>query len=348
MGSMSTRTSVILVSYNSRVDLMQCLPSLIPSLSPLDEIILVDNASPDLTAKWIAQNYPQVHLICSSDNLGYGGGGNLGARFANGRYLAFLNPDTLVEPGWLDALITALESEPKTGLVTPKILLLNKPDRINTCGNDMHISGITLCRGLGQSRNDFSEQEEVSAVSGTAFVIRKDLFTDLEGFDEHFFMYMEDTDLSLRARLGGYRCLYIPESIVHHDYTLTFGAKKTFYQERNRYLMLLKCFHGSTFLVLLPTLLLAEVVTWGFSLSHDWRHLNNKILAYLWVIQHWKEIIQEKQRIQAHRQVSDRDLLRSTHHRLEYEQTVTGLIPTLTHVLFDPFFFIFQKFALIF
>jgi GT2 family glycosyltransferase len=345
---MSIRASVIIVSYNSRIDLKRCLPSLLPSLSSLDEVIVVDNASSDGSAEWLAETYPSICLIRSAANIGFGGGNNIGAYNANGKYLAFLNPDTQVEPGWLDSLILALENEPIAGLATSKILLLNNPDRINTCGNDMHISGITLCRGMNEPRNAFSEQIEVSAISGTSFIIRKDLFTALGGFDEHFFLYMEDTDLSLRARLAGYRCLYIPESIVHHDYTLTFGPQKTYYQERNRYIMLLKCFRWRTLVILLPTILLSEVVTWCFSFLHDNKNLNNKIRAYKWVIQNRTEILQERQRVQAYRRVSDQDLLRKTNYRLEYEQTVTGPLRTLPHLIFDPFFFIFQKFALIF
>ena len=91
---------------------------------------------------------------------------------------------------------------------------------------------------------------------------------------------MEDTDLSWRARLAGYRCLYVPTSIVYHEYTLRFGPRKIFYQERNRYLMLLKGAHWATLLVLLPALLLAEVVTWGFVLAQDRRRLANKARAY--------------------------------------------------------------------
>ena len=190
------RASVIIVSYNSREDLKRCLPSLLPSLGAQDEVIVVDNASSDGSAGWLAQSYPQIHLVNSPDNLGFAGGNNLGAHYANGRYLAFLNPDTVVEPGWLEALIAALESHPEAGLATSKILLLSDPERINTCGNDVHISGITLCRGMGLLRQSFSSQEEVSAASGAAFVIRKDVFEALDGFDERFFMYMEDTDLS--------------------------------------------------------------------------------------------------------------------------------------------------------
>jgi GT2 family glycosyltransferase len=126
---------------------MRCIPSLLSSISQQDEVIVVDNASSDGSPEWLELTYPQIQLIRSTENLGFGGGNNLGSSYANGSYLGFLNPDTMVEPDWLDELVMVLENESTVGLATSKILLLNNPDRINTCGNDMHISGIT-CRGM--------------------------------------------------------------------------------------------------------------------------------------------------------------------------------------------------------
>jgi GT2 family glycosyltransferase len=345
---MTRRGSVILVSYNSLQDLMNCLPSLLPSLSYLDELIIVDNASTDGSVNWLSQYYPQVRLVMSNINRGFGAGANLGALNAKGKYLAFLNPDTRVNPGWIDALVGALDNDTAVGLATSKILLLGDPDRINTCGNDMHISGITLCRGMGLPREALKEREEVSAISGTSFIIRRDLFDMIGGFDEHYFMYMEDSDLSLRARLAGYKCLYVPESIVLHDYSLSFGPKKTYYEERNRYIMLLKSLRKRTLFVLIPILLLAEVVTWGFSVLRDRKNLSNKIQAYNWIIKNREVIFQERQKVQSYRQINDKELLKITHHQLGYEQTVSGPLHLISHFIFDPFFFILKKIVLIF
>ena len=270
------RASIIIVAYNAQAYLEKCLLSVLETSGTNREVILVDNASADRSAEIAAQKFPQVRIIRNEHNLGFGQGNNLGAQWATGDYLVFLNPDTIVEPGWLEALITALEDNPRAGLATSKILLLNDPERINTCGNTIHLTGLTLCRGLRYSKAAFSQRESVAAVSGAAFAIRRELFEQLGGFDEDFFLYMEDTDLSWRARLAGWDCLYVPESIVLHDYTLRLTPHKVFYQERNRYLMLLKCFRWPTLLILFPALLLAEFVTWGFVIKSDREHLGNK------------------------------------------------------------------------
>ena len=342
----TVRASVVIVSYNSRLYLPECLRSLQQSEARDLEIILVDNGSSDGSASTVEQAFPAVAVIRSETNLGFGHGGNLGAAQARGRYLAFLNPDTVVEPGWLDALIAALESDPGAGLATSKILLLNDPQHINTCGNDVHLTGLTLCRGMGLESRALAEPREVGAVSGAAFAIRQDLFAALGGFDETFFLYMEDTDLSWRARLAGYRCLYAPSSLVHHDYALRFGPQKTFYQERNRYLLFLKSLRWRSLIVLLPALLLAETVTWGFVWLQEPRRWANKVRAYRWIVDHWSQVMESRRRTQALRRVNDRELLALSTYRLAFQQSVGGLLPRLASLVFDPLFFLLHRLAL--
>lgn len=340
------RASVIIVNYNRREYLEECLRSLLDEDCLGYEVILVDNASTDESAEYVEQVFPEVSVIRNEANRGFGQGNNVGARRARGTYLAFLNPDTVVEPGWLEALITALEADPQSGLATSKILLLADPKRINTCGNEVHYTGLTLCRGMGMSHKAFTDLTEVSAVSGAAFGMRKEIFEALGGFDETFFLYMEDTDLSWRARLAGYRCVYVPQSVVHHDYSLRFGVRKTFYQERNRYLMLLKSLRWRTLLVLLPALLLAEVVTWGFVLLRERGHLANKLRAYAWIVKHWGQIMESRRRTQALRRIRDRDLIARCTQRLAFEQTGGGGIARLAHLVFDPLFSVLRRLAL--
>lgn len=340
------RASVIIVNYNGREYLETCLSSLLISITPDDEIFLVDNASTDGSADYVEQVFPEVRVIRNEVNLGFGGGNNVGAQWARGEYLAFLNPDTVVKVRWLESLIDALEADHQAGLATSRILLLTDPGRINTCGNEVHLTGLTQCRGMGRRRSAFPDLGEVSAVSGAAFVIRRDLFEALDGFDQAFFLYMEETDLSWRARLAGYKCVYVPSSVVYHDYTLRFGLEKTFYQERNRYLLLLKSLRWWTLLVLLPAMLLAEVVTWGFVLLRERQRLANKLQAYAWIVQRWDKVMESRRRTQALRRVRDRDLIARCAHRLAYEQTGNGFVVALAHVVFDPLFFVVHRLAL--
>lgn len=196
-------------------------------------------------------------------------------------------------------------------------------------------------------RDAFAEVEEVASVSGAAFAVRKDVFEKLGGFDADFFLYMEDVDLSLRARLAGYRVLYVPCSVVYHNYALHFGPQKTLYQERNRYFVLLKSLRWRTLLALLPALLLAEVVTWGFVLLRDRRYPFNKFHAYALVVAHWNDIMKKRRRVQALRQLSDRDLIAQCAHQLAYEQTGSDVFVWLAHMVLDPLFCLFRRLAML-
>lgn len=329
--------SVIIVNYNGRSYLDACLQSVLAYSGKDVEVFLVDNQSDDGSADYVSAHYPQVQVIPNQNN-GYGAGNNLAARVALGKYLVFLNPDTCVTPGWLDRLLLPLAANPRIGMTTPKLVLMDDPQRINTAGNDVHLTGLTLCRGMGEPVEGMAETAVIPAVSGAAFVMRHDLFSQLGGFDADFFLYMEDTDLSLRARFAGYSCLYVPKSVVYHDYSLRFGSNKTYYQERNRYLMLLKNLRWRTLLLLLPALLLAELITWGFVLVQEPARLVNKLRAYAWIGRRWQSIMRKRRKTQAKRCISDLEWLAGTTTTLSFEQAGSGVSVRMAHGVFDPLF----------
>ncbi|MBI3653980.1 MAG: glycosyltransferase family 2 protein [Acidobacteria bacterium] len=341
------RASIIIVSYNAREKLIHCLTTVLQTLPDEVEVLVVDNASAEGNAEMVDKQFPEVTLIRSSSNLGFAGGCNLGARQARGAFLVFLNPDTLVEKGWLESLLKPFDEHEKIGLVTAKIVLLDPPNQLNTCGCNIHITGLTLCRGMGMPRQTYSQPDEVSAVSGAAFAIRRELFESLGGFDEVMFLYMEDIDLSLRARLAGWTICYTPDSLVVHDYQLRVTPLKIFWQERNRYVMLLKNFKWRTLILLLPVYVLAEIITWSFVLLNDRQHLSNKLRAYRWLKANWSLVLSKRTETQRLRVVADRTLLKSLCVKLDFGQATEGLVATLANLLFTPLFFIWRSLLLL-
>jgi GT2 family glycosyltransferase len=340
------RASIVMVSYNSKHKLMPCLESVLRALPDDCELIVVDNASVEDNADAIAASFPEIALIRSDKNLGFAGGCNLGVRYAQGKQLVFLNPDTLVEPGWLDGLLVPFASDDRIGLVTSQILLMADPGRLNTCGCNIHITGLTLCRGMGQPRDSYTQVDEVGAISGAAFAIRRNLFDKLGGFDEVMFLYLEDTDLSWRARLAGYKTVYTPASLVLHDYELRITPMKVFWEERNRYLMLLKSFTWPTLIILLPVYGLAELITWSFVLLKDRHNIANKVHAYGWILANWRVVMRARKATQALRVVPDRTLLKSTGFKLDFDQAAGGLVAGVARFVFNPLFFVLRKIAL--
>ncbi len=325
------RASIIIVSYNSAADLHACLDSAMRNVQDDDEIIVVDNASEDGSAALVRSEYPQVQLIENS-NSGYAGGNNLGASAASGEYLVFLNPDTVMMPQALDALLAPLCVDPTVGLATACLVHRANPQLINTCGNTMHYTGLTYCRGANQPLERYQQDCEVDSVSGAAFAIRSSLFAQLGGFDEGFFMYVEDSDLSLRARLAGYSCRYVAAAVVQHDYSMAYSPRKAFYIERNRYLMLLQNITPRTLLALLPGLLLGEVVTWGFLLLKGPRYWAVKGRVYRSLWQQRRRLTRRQQRSQER----ERAIIGQLTYRLEFAQIASPWLAALAGALFHP------------
>jgi GT2 family glycosyltransferase len=286
----------------------------------------VDNAVSDDAITSVMQQYPSWSLVHNTGNLGFGQANNLAAATSSADYLVFLNPDTMPTPGWLDELIRPFQENPKAALTTAKIILMSEPHLLNTAGNAVHLSGLTTCRGIRAPINAFSRSERLGAVSGACFAIRREVFDALDGFDEAFFLYMEDTDLSLRAIMTGHEIWYVPTSRVYHDYELTFGNQKIFLQERNRYLMLAKLLKWRTLLLLVPALLMGEMVSWGFVLLRERGSIGNKLRAYGWIIRHWRLVRQRRRDVQACRRIPDGELLRVFEPHLDITQFGDTLI----------------------
>jgi len=268
--------SIIIVTYNHREYLDACLKSVLKQDYP-HEILLVDNCSQDGTVTFVQEHFPEVTVVESPDNRGYGAGNNLGVEHARGEYVAILNPDTIVEEDWLSSLLSPLKRQPKV-ITTSKILLYDGL-AINTCGNINTITGLTFTRGLGADPSSFPDIEEVSGVSGACFAMRKADYLDLGGFDENFFLYNEDSELSWRAHLREYQVLYVPTSVVRHDYQLSVSPEKIYFLEKGRYMILKKYFSRRDLLLFSPSLLIAEFLTLGYALRFGRKGLALKFKA---------------------------------------------------------------------
>jgi GT2 family glycosyltransferase len=280
-------------------------------------VIVYDSGSADRSVE-VARRYP-VRVVADS-NLGYGVANNRAARLARGRWLVFLNPDTAVEAGWLDRLLDPLADRP--GLATSRIVLMDRPDLIDACGNEVHLSGITVCRHHGRAAEPAVSTERILAVSGAAFAIDKASFDCLGGFDERYFMYLEDTDLSLRAAIAGLPCWHVGASVVRHRHVPSVGARKLFWLERNRYQMLLTVWSGPTLLRLLPSLALVEALTWAYALLGGPSALAAKAGAWRELLADPWRLARARRRAQGQRRVPDREVVARCARRLDLQELI--------------------------
>jgi GT2 family glycosyltransferase len=176
--------------------------------------------------------------------VGFGAAINEAFRQSRSRYLATLNDDAVPGPGWLAALVSAIEARPDAGMCASQVRLYGE-DALDSAGMLVCGDGSSKQRGHARPPKFFPVAEEVLFPSGAAALYRRTMLQQIGLFDEDFFLYCEDTDLGLRARWAGWRCLYVPEAVVEHHYSYSAGRAsrlKAYYVERNRLFVLAKNF----------------------------------------------------------------------------------------------------------
>ena len=271
--------SMITVTYNSIKFIATMLDSALnQQLDATYEVIVVDNGSIDGTPDFIKENYPTVNLI-QSTNTGFGQGNNLGVQHAKGQYIAFINPDTELDVFCLNALMKPLLKE--NVVTTAKILLQKDKKTINTCGNHIHFSAYGFVNGYKNLSDTHQHVESVDGISGAAFAISKVQFDRLGGFDKSFFLYCEDTEFSWRCKRDGMDIVFIPDSIVYHDYELRLSPQKIYYLEFGRWSVLKKYYSKQAFFILLPSLLIADLLSWAYALKYGSKGLKMKAKAFV-------------------------------------------------------------------
>jgi GT2 family glycosyltransferase len=317
----SKLVSVIVVCSNAKQHLPVCLESLHRQTHPSVEVIVVDNGSTDGSREYIESAHPWVHIHSTGANLGYAPANNAGFSVAAGEYLVVLNPDTEVDPDFVTGLVEAIEQE-SAGLATSRICFFGDRGVINACGNEVHLTGIGYCRGLGEPVERFDSRAQVASISGCAFMIRRDVLVRIGGFDDDYFMYVEDTDLSIRANIAGYRIVYAPRSIVYHKYSLKMTPLKFFLLERNRRQTLIKNLSWGTIVALLPPIWMTGALMWVYAILHGPEYIRAMLRAQVWIYRNWGLILAKRRRMQALRKVGDREVLRLLTSTLPADQVI--------------------------
>jgi GT2 family glycosyltransferase len=294
----------VTVAYRSGEALGRLLDSLAPEAP--SEVIVVDNGEggPEIED---ARRRDGVSIVSPGENLGYGAGNNLGARQATGGALVFLNPDTVVRPGALEGLVAPLE-DPSVGIVTARLRLLEDPGKLNSAGNEVHVTGIAWAGAYGAPAESVSELRDVPFPSGAAMAIRRDLFEELGGFTEELFMYQEDLELGWRVRLRGLRVVVNPAADVLHDYEFGRNPAKHYLLERNRLVFVLSSFSPRLLFLLSPVLASAEVGMLGLALKEGWA--GDKLAGWGWLLRNAGWLRRHRRETQNLRRVSDRELAR--------------------------------------
>lgn len=291
------RLSVILVAYHQDGALRRCLDSL-PAEA---EVLVVDTGGIDRAGLGSAR------VLDPGGNVGFAAGCNLGAAEASGEVLVFLNPDTVVADGALQALAGRL-AEDRIGIAMARLRLLDRPALLNSRGTAVHVSGLAWASGFGDSADGLAELEEVPAPSGAAMAIPRELFEELGGFTEELFMYFEDVELGWHARMHGLDVVVDPAADVYHDYEFARNAWKKALLERNRLVFVLSCYSLRLLILLAPVLLAFELAMLVTATRQRW--LRGKLGGWWWCLSRPRWLLRHRREAQRLRRVPDRELAR--------------------------------------
>lgn len=295
--------SVVMLAWGAEPVLLEAVSAVLASDAVDVEVILVDNGcTTDAVER--ARELPQVRVVTPGTNTGFAGGCNLGARHANGQYLAFINGDAVVEPHALAHLVEALTDD--VGLSSASLRLYDDPETINSAGNPVHFSGLSWAGGLGEPADDHASPKEIASATGAATAVRADRFAALGGFCEPMFAYCEDTELSLRCWQRGWRVVYVPDAVVLHRYEFSRNAQKFYLLERNRLLLVLTLYERRTLTVVAPALFGLELAVLAVAVRQGW--WRQKVAGWSW-LWHNRAVVRSRRRyVQAARTCSDREL----------------------------------------
>ncbi len=248
---------VVIPNWNGEDFLKECLDSLLSQTTPL-KIVVVDNGSEDNSLN-ILESYSDIHLIKNDKNEGFSGGVNAGIKWVLNEgyeYIALLNNDAVVETDWLDKLAETMRQSPEAGIVTSKILA--RSGTIDSTGECYSIWAIPFPRGRGEvDRGQYDEPKDrsVLAASGGASLYRAEMLQKVGLFDESYFAYYEDVDISIRAQLAGWKVIYEPSAIVHHYIGGTsekLGDFRLYHMYKNFWFLYLKNIPNPLFIKYLP------------------------------------------------------------------------------------------------
>lgn len=307
-----TRLSVVVVTFNSREAAGRSLPALLAELSPLDEVIVVDNASADGTADAVGALVPVATVIRNEHNRGFAAAANQGAEAATGDVVLLLNPDAIVQPGFREAICRPLEDgrgwHAWMGLVTMKSSI-DGGTLVNTSGGVVHFTGVSWAGDAGRPVSEAPPgPREVAFASGACLAVQRDRWHQQGGFSPEFFMYAEDADLSLRLRLAGGHVGIEPAARVDHDYEFAKGAAKWRHLERNRWAIVLRTYPAALLILVAPALVVTELALWLVALAGGWGL--QKLLATADVLRALPRLLRERRAIQGQRGISTREFAR--------------------------------------
>lgn len=351
---MNKKVGIVLVNYKdyAKEYLEEAWQSLMLQDYPKDKyyVYIVDNASSKDSLDYLKTNYPEARVLSREDG-NYAAANNLGANTAISDgcdYIVICNMDTVFDKDWLKELVISADNNKEAGIIQSKILLYNKENndksenkKINTLGNNLHFLGFGLVSHYGEDDKEITTYDnKFTYASGCSLLIRKEVFEEIGGYNEEFYMYHDDVELSLKTRLLGYKIILAPKSVLYHKYEFSRSIRMLYYMERNRLMTLLIFFSTRTLVLMIPALIISELGLLIYSLFNSWISVKLKTYKYFFSFKNIATIRRERQKLKSLRKISEKELFNSLSFNLEF-----GAKPSLALKIFNPFISSYYKFV---
>lgn len=317
---MSAPISVVVVNYNGAAHLEHALPALRALRGPIDEVLVVDNASTDGSAERVAELLPGARVLRLPRNDGPCAARNAGLRAARNRWVLALDNDAVVAPDVLEKLLAARDAAgPDVAVLQPRSVFFDDPARVHYDGGAFHYAGLIALRNFYAplERAEGRGVVEVDCAIAVALLVDKDRLLELGGWDERYFILFEDLDLSYRLRARGLRILSVEDALVRHRGGTSgisfregpdYPRSRVFLHARNRRLFLAKNLAPRTLAAARPGLALYDLASFAFALAAgagaEWRRGRSEARVQ------WSALRAEEARERPRRTVGDAELLR--------------------------------------
>ena len=330
--------SVVIVNFNGKDLLKTCLKTFLETDYPNFDVVVVDNASTDgsLSAiKSVVDSDSRVKLVKNADNVGHSEGCNVGAQNSNGQYLVFVDSDIeFSSKNWLNELVNFMEQDKTVGLAQAKIVLSENQNRLEYFCENVDALG-TWSANYGSNAKQIKHNFELLAASAGCCIVPRDVFNKAGGFDIDYFIYDDDTDLSMRVRLLGYAVMFVSSSVVIHRSSVLRGVSggMLFHSSKNRMHTAIKNYELQNVFWRFPLLcFFTLVVSAGFFVSKKHTEAKASLRGLINPIKDFQKIWTKRLVFQPKRRIKDFELVKKGFVRNDFRATIQDLKIKLQHM----------------
>lgn len=335
---MDKRVAIILLNYKDYAN--KYLKDCISGIRQQDyqggiKLYIVDNAGDSNSFRFLKENASEAEIIVNKDNDGFAKGNNDAMKKALAEKFPFvllLNMDTIIESNCVRKLVQEMESADKIGAVQARLMLHPEKEKVNSLGNSTHFLGFGYCLNYQDNyqelikNNKVSQSKNIFYPSGAAVLLKSDVLNEVGLFDETYFMYNEDQDLGWRIWLQGYSCVLAKDALVYHKYEFSRSISKYYFMDRNRLITIFKNYHIVTLLLLIPAAVIMELGLLLFSAINGSLKEKFKTWAYFLKIKNWKNILQERKKIQKNRRIKEVEIFKMLSGRIWYQELASPFL----------------------